>query len=214
MVADGNNGGLAQTDRDGFMNKTLYGALDHAFSDQWSGFVRGFGYSNRTAYDGYYSSFTPDVLVDTRQLYSQTGTQDYALTRIYSIHSCSPAIATAKTITTTLIWAVTIRRPRWMKSNSTTFSGSTPLMGHGNIGAGVDWQKQSTEPGTNYVTNGYNLRNTGVYLTGLQQLGDFTLEGAVRSDDNSQFGRHGTAKQCSVGVRGRLPLHCFLWYGL
>ncbi len=44
-VADGNNGGLAQTDRDGFMNKTLYGAVDHAFSDQWSGFVRGFGYS-------------------------------------------------------------------------------------------------------------------------------------------------------------------------
>ncbi len=65
-------------------------------------------------------------------------------------------------------------------------------VGHGNIGAGVDWQKQSTEPGTNYVTNGYDLRNTGVYLTGLQQLGDFTLEGAVRSDDNSQFGRHGT----------------------
>jgi vitamin B12 transporter len=65
-------------------------------------------------------------------------------------------------------------------------------VGHGNIGAGVDWQKQSTEPGTNYVTNGYDLRNTGVYLTGLQQFGDFTLEGAVRSDDNSQFGRHGT----------------------
>ena len=54
------------------MNKTLYGALEHAFSEQWSGFVRGYGYSNRTAYDGYYSSFSPDVLVDTRQLYSQT----------------------------------------------------------------------------------------------------------------------------------------------
>jgi len=56
----------------------------------------------------------------------------------------------------------------------------------------IDWQKQSTEPGTNYVEEGYDQRNTGVYLTGLQQLGDFTLEGAVRSDDNSQFGRHGT----------------------
>jgi vitamin B12 transporter len=42
------------------------------------------------------------------------------------------------------------------------------------------------------VTNGYELRNTGVYLTGQQQFGDVTLEGAVRSDDNSQFGRHGT----------------------
>lgn len=40
VVADGNNGGVPQTDRDGYMNKTIYGALEHAFSDQWSGFVR------------------------------------------------------------------------------------------------------------------------------------------------------------------------------
>lgn len=26
-----------------------------------------------------------------------------------------------------------------------------------------------------------------IYLTGLQQVGDFTFEGAARSDDNSQF---------------------------
>ncbi|MFP1455352.1 TonB-dependent receptor domain-containing protein [Escherichia coli] len=26
----------------------------------------------------------------------------------------------------------------------------------------------------------------------MQQVGDFTFEGAARSDDNSQFGRHGT----------------------
>ncbi len=45
---------------------------------------------------------------------------------------------------------------------------------------------------TGYVENGYDQRNTGIYLTGLQQVGDFTFEGAARSDDNSQFGRHGT----------------------
>ncbi|MCG3840923.1 TonB-dependent receptor [Escherichia coli] len=65
-------------------------------------------------------------------------------------------------------------------------------VGHGNIGAGVDWQKQTTTPGTGYVEDGYDQRNTGIYLTGLQQVGDFTFEGAARSDDNSQFGRHGT----------------------
>lgn len=43
-----------------------------------------------------------------------------------------------------------------------------------------------------YVEDGYDQRNTGIYLTGLQQVGDFTFEGAARSDDNSQFGRHGT----------------------
>jgi len=31
VVADGNNGGLAQPDRDGFMNKTIYGALEPCF---------------------------------------------------------------------------------------------------------------------------------------------------------------------------------------
>ncbi|CAK9887015.1 MAG: Vitamin B12 transporter BtuB [Candidatus Erwinia impunctatus] len=72
VVADGNTGGLRQPDRDGFMSKSLYGALEQRFSEQWSGFVRGYGYDNRTAYDGYYSSYAPNQLVDTRQLYSQT----------------------------------------------------------------------------------------------------------------------------------------------
>lgn len=52
---------------------------------------------------------------------------------------------------------------------------------------------------TGYVEDGYDQRNTGIYLTGLQQVGDFTFEGAARSDDNSQFGRHGTRKRVPVG---------------
>ena len=193
VVADGNNGGFAQTDRDGFMNKTLYGALDHAFSEQWSGFVRGFGYSNRTAYDGYYSSFTPDVLVDTRQLYSQTWdaglrfNDDIFHSQLLTSYSHSKDYNYDPNLSrydsTATLDEIKQYNVQWLNSVD---------VGHGNIGAGVDWQKQSTEPGTNYVTNGYDLRNTGVYLTGLQQFGDFTLEGAVRSDDNSQFGRHGT----------------------
>ncbi|HDR2364661.1 TPA: TonB-dependent vitamin B12 receptor BtuB [Enterobacter asburiae] len=193
VVADGNNGGLAQTDRDGFMNKTLYGAVDHAFSEQWSGFVRGFGYSNRTAYDGYYSSFTPDVLVDTRQLYSQAWdaglrfNDDIFHSQLLTSYSHSKDYNYAPNLgrydSTATLDEIKQYNVQWLNSVD---------VGHGNIGAGVDWQKQSTEPGTNYVTNGYDLRNTGVYLTGLQQFGDFTLEGAVRSDDNSQFGRHGT----------------------
>ena len=193
VVADGNNGGLAQTDRDGFMNKTLYGALEHAFSEQWSGFVRGYGYSNRTAYDGYYSSFTPDVLVDTRQLYSQTWdaglrfNRDVFHSQLLSSYSHSkdynydPHLG--RYDSTATLDEIKQYNVQWTNSVD---------VGHGNIGAGVDWQKQSTEPGTNYVTNAYDLRNTGVYLTGLQQFGDFTLEAAARSDDNSQFGRHGT----------------------
>ncbi len=44
-----------RTDNDGFLSKTLYGALEHNFTDAWSGFVRGYGYDNRTNYDAYYS---------------------------------------------------------------------------------------------------------------------------------------------------------------
>jgi outer membrane cobalamin receptor len=88
--------------------------------------------------------------------------QDCASTMTSSIRSCSPAIATARTITTT-------QKGRYdstatldeIKQYNVQWLNSVDV-GHGNIGAGVDWQKQSTEPGTNYVTNGYDLRNTGV----------------------------------------------------
>lgn len=56
----------------------------------------------------------------------------------------------------------------------------------------MDWQKQTTEPGTNYLSDGYEQRNTGLYATVQQLYGPVTLEGAAREDDNSQFGWHGT----------------------
>ncbi|HFZ8996771.1 TPA: TonB-dependent vitamin B12 receptor BtuB [Citrobacter freundii] len=191
VVAKGNYGDRAQPDDDGFMSKTLYGALEHSFTDQWSGFVRGYGYDNRTDYDG---SAYGDTLVDTRKLYSQTWDTglryngDVFRSQLLSSYSHSkdynfdphkgqfdPSSATLDEI----------KQYNLQWTNSVT-------VGNGNIGGGVDWQKQSTEPGTNYVDDGYDIRNTGVYITGLQKLGDFTFEGAGRSDDNSQFGRHGT----------------------
>lgn len=193
VAAEGNTGGLRQPDRDGFMNKTLYGALEHDFSQTWSAFVRGYGYSNRTAYDGYYNSFTPDVLVDTRQLYSQTWDagirfnhdifhsqliSSYSHTKDFNYDPHQGRYDASATLDEIKQYNV-----QWI---------NTVDVGEGNIGAGVDWQKQSTEPGTNYVNNAYDLRNTGIYLTALQKFGDVTLEGAARSDDNSQFGRHGT----------------------
>lgn len=190
VVADGNNGGVAQPDRDGFMSKTLYGALEHSFSDEWSAFVRGYGYDNRTAYDGYSSPYST---VDTRQLYSQTWdagvrfNNDIFHSQLLSSYSHSKDYNYDPNLgrydSTATLDEVQQYNLQWANSVD---------IGHGNIGAGVDWQKQSTEPGTSYVTNGYDLRNTGIYLTGLQQLGDFTFEGAARGDDNSQFGTHGT----------------------
>ncbi|ADO50507.1 TonB-dependent vitamin B12 receptor BtuB [[Enterobacter] lignolyticus] len=191
VVAEGNTGGVAQPDRDGFMSKTLYGSIEHDFSEQWGAFVRGYGYDNRTAYDG--SVFTPGVLVDTRQLYSQTWdaglryNNDIFHSQLTSSYSHSKDYNYDPNLgrydSTATLDDVKQYNLQWANSVE---------VGHGNIGAGVDWQKQSTEPGTSYVTDAYDIRNTGLYMTALQKLGDFTLEGAARSDDNSQFGQHGT----------------------
>lgn len=157
------------------MSKTIYGALEHSFSNEWSGFVRGYGYDNRTAYDG---SPYGGVLVDTRQLYSQTWdaglrfNQDIFHSQLTSSYSHSkdynydPRLGRYDTSAT--LDEVKQYNVQW---------ANTVDVGHGNVGAGIDWQKQTTEPGTNYVTDGYEIRNTGLFITGLQKLGDFTLEG-------------------------------------
>ncbi|ECH6617416.1 TonB-dependent vitamin B12 receptor BtuB [Salmonella enterica subsp. enterica serovar Cerro] len=191
VVVKGGTGMQAQPDRDGFLSKTLYGALEHTFSDRWSGFVRGYGYDNRTDYDAYYSPGSP--LIDTRKLYSQSWdaglrfngeriqsqlVSSYSHSKDYNYDPHYGRYDTSATLDE-------------MKQYNVQWTNSV-VVGHGNVGAGVDWQKQTTTPGTGYVPEGYDQRNTGVYLTGLQQLGDFTLEAAARSDDNSQFGRHGT----------------------
>lgn len=186
VVAYGNTGMQPQSDRDGFLSKTLYGKLEHNFSDTWSGFVRGYGYDNRTKYDAWYSPGSP--LIDTRKLYSQSWdaglryagetlqsqlvssyshSKDYNYDPHYGRYDASANLDEMKQYN--LQW-----------TNSVT-------VGHGDVGAGIDWQKQSTTPGTGYLPKGYDQRNTGIYLTGLQKLGDFTLEGAVRNDDNSHL---------------------------
>lgn len=70
VVANGNSD-PAQPDRDGFMSKLLYGAVDHQFNEKISGFLRGYGYDNRADYDSFYN-YLNNSLQDTRQLDSQT----------------------------------------------------------------------------------------------------------------------------------------------
>ncbi|QKJ88993.1 Vitamin B12 transporter BtuB [Paramixta manurensis] len=186
-------GDPAQHDRDGFMSKTLYGALEHQFNQQFSGFFRGYGFDNRTAYDGFPTFVEPNTFIDTRQLYSQTwdtglsfnqGIYSSQLTASYSHskdYNYSPQLG------------------RYDASASLDDSkqynlqwGNTVAVAQGHVSGGLDWQKQTIEPGTANVTDSRELRNTGLYATAQQMFGDFTLEGAVRGDDNSQFGWHNT----------------------
>ncbi|WP_114194747.1 TonB-dependent vitamin B12 receptor BtuB [Edaphovirga cremea] len=192
VVAYGSTGLESQQDRDGFMSKSLYGAVDHQFSNEFSGFVRGYGYDNRTDYDGYYSSPT-SPLVDTRQLYSQTWDtglryQDgiYA-TQLIGSYSHSKD------------YNYDPRQGRYADSarldDSEQYNlqwGNTFQVAHGTVSAGADWQEQKIQPDTASVSTETTQRNTGLYLTGQQLFGPVTLEGAVRGDENSEFGWHGT----------------------
>ncbi|QDY43408.1 TonB-dependent vitamin B12 receptor BtuB [Candidatus Pantoea soli] len=189
-------GDPAQKDRDGFMNKTLYGALEHQFTDEISGFVRGYGFDNRTAYDGTYSydtNFNINGLNDTRQLYSQTW--DSGLRYSNDLYSTQLIASYSRSKD----YNYDPRTGRYGPSSTLDDSkqynlqwGNTLRVAQGTVSAGVDWQKQTTAPGTAYVAESTELRNTGLYATAQQQLGSVTLEGAVRGDDNSQFGWHGT----------------------
>ncbi|QGU89400.1 TonB-dependent vitamin B12 receptor BtuB [Erwinia sorbitola] len=188
-----NDSGPAQPDRDGYMSKTLYGGLEHDFSDRFSGFVRGYGFDNRTAYDNSSSFSVPGALVDTRQLYSQTW--DTGLRFQQGIYS-SQLVASYSHVKD---YNYDPRLGRYSPATSLDESkqynlqwGNSIEVGQGTVSGGVDWQKETTEPGTSLLSDSTAIRNTGLYLTGQQRLGDFTLEGAVRSDDNSQFGRHNT----------------------
>ncbi|KAB7894557.1 TonB-dependent vitamin B12 receptor BtuB [Rouxiella sp. S1S-2] len=191
VVANGNTGAQSQQDRDGFMSRTLYGSILHNFNESISGFIRGYGFDNRTAYDGYYTPGNP--LLDTQQLYNQTW--DTGLRYKEGIYA------------TQLIGSYTHSKtynfdPRYGQYDpSATLDdvqqynvqwGNTLQAWHGTVSGGLDWQKQTTTPGTNYLSEGYEQRDTGVYATTQQLFGPVTLEGAVRSDDNSQFGQHTT----------------------
>ncbi len=186
-------GNTAQPDRDGFMSKNIYGAIEHQINDDFSAFVRGYGFDNRTAYDGSPTYVQPDTYVDTRQLYSQTWdgglrfnnglyssnlTASYSHTKDYNYSPDMGRYASSATIDDSqqynLQWANNV------------------AVGQGSVGGGVDWQKQSIEPGTAYVNDRRDVTNTGLYATGQQMFGPVTLDGAVRGDDHSVYGWHNT----------------------
>lgn len=192
VVASGSTGAQSQQDRDGFMAKSLYGSVDHQFNNQLSGFFRGYGYDNRTAYDGFYSSPSAP-LVDTRKLYSQTWdtglryqVNDYA-TQLLGSYSHSKDYdydpRQGKYADSARLDDVQQYNLQW---------GNTLKIANGMFSAGTDWQEQRLKPDSTSVNGGKDQRNTGIYVTAQQQQGPVTIEGSVRSDHHSEFGWHGT----------------------
>ncbi|CAQ86315.1 MULTISPECIES: TonB-dependent vitamin B12 receptor BtuB [Photorhabdus] len=199
VVADGNTGGFRQPDRDGFMSKMLWLGVDQKFNDQFSGFARAYGYDNKTSYDADINWVYRYARPDTRELYSRH--YDAGIRFNQGIYS-SQLIASYSHIKD---YNFDPKYGRYDKSasfgNSEQYNlqwGNAFQLYQGMVSTGVDFQKQSIDAGTSYIPTGETVRNTGIYLTAQQQLNDFILEGAIRSDKHSEAGWN-TTWQASAG---------------
>ncbi|AYH50412.1 TonB-dependent vitamin B12 receptor [Dickeya fangzhongdai] len=182
------------SDRDGWRNKSFWGGVDHHFNEQWSAFIRGYGYGSNSDYDvGGPNS------ADEQQIYNHTydtGVRfmrgDFAsqLIASYQKYNFLNYLGTeGRYGDASSLDKMEQRNLQW---------GNTYRIGQGMLSAGLDWQQQKLfSEGVNFNTavresNDYKRDNTGIYLTAQQQISSVTIEGSLRSDDNEQFGRHGT----------------------
>ena len=182
------------SDRDGFRNKTFWAGVPHKFTDELSAFVRGYGYSNNTDYDaGYkdggdehqvYNHTYETGLAWNNDFYSTQLTGSYQKYKDYNYSSTQGLYQAGTTLDD-----MTQKNVQW---------GNSFIVGKGTVSAGIDWQQQKLTSVDTYNSNDYKRDNTGYYLTAQQKVDTVTLEGALRGDDNEQFGWNGTW-QTAVG---------------
>ena len=178
------SGYALDSDRDGFRNKTFWAGVDHRFNAAFSGFVRGYGYDNKSLYDaGYVNS------VDVSKVYNHTWESglafnqgDYASQLTLSLQKYKEYnyVSTQGLYHSgTTLDNMEQRNLQW---------GNSYRIGEGLVSAGIDRQEQRLVSRDDYASDRYKRTNTGYYLTGQQQFNPITLEAALRGDDNSQFG--------------------------
>ncbi|MFP9230461.1 TonB-dependent vitamin B12 receptor BtuB [Pectobacterium cacticida] len=174
-------------DNDGYRSKSFWGSLEHGFTKNTSGFLRAYGYDNNTDYDAIYSGSSDKRYLNTRNydmgLKFNDGIYSSQLTASYQTYNdLNFNVASGKYNGTAA--RIEQRNLQW---------GNVFTLGHGSVSVGADWRNERAQPGGGAAyTRAHSRDNTGVYLTSQQQLGAITLEGAVRGDDNQQYGRHGT----------------------
>ncbi|WP_455815025.1 TonB-dependent vitamin B12 receptor BtuB [Pseudomonas graminis] len=176
------------SDRDGFRSKTFWAGLSHTFNENFSGFVRGYGYGNNSSYDaGYqdggdkrqvYNHTYETGLIFNQGIYSSQLNASYQQYKDYNYASTLGLYHNG-----TSLDDMTQRNVQW---------GNSFLVGQGTVSAGIDWQQQKLTSVDSYASDDYERNNTGYYLTAQQRFDTLTLEGAVRGDDNNQFGWNGT----------------------
>ncbi|WP_233967753.1 TonB-dependent vitamin B12 receptor BtuB [Pectobacterium polaris] len=174
-------------DNDGYRSKSFWGALEQRFSESTSGFFRTYGYDNNTDYDAIFSGSSDKRYLNTRNydagLKFNEGIYSSQLIASYQTYDdLNFNDATGKYNGT--ITQIEQRNLQW---------GNVFSVGNGSLSLGADWRNERAEAGgMSAYTNAQSRDNTGIYLTTQQQFGSVTLEGAVRGDDNQQYGRHGT----------------------
>ena len=184
------------SDRDGYRSKQFWGGIEHRFNDNFAGFFRGYGYTDNADYDQ--GSYGYDGGGDEHQLYNQSW--DTGMRFNSGIYS-SQLIANYQRIKD---YNYSSQNGRY--ESGTTLDdmeqryiqwGNNVEVGHGSVSAGVDWkQEKLTSYGETWLgdpaKDTYKRDNTGLYLTGQQQIDSVTLEASGREDHDDQFGWHGT----------------------
>ncbi|MGV3345684.1 TonB-dependent vitamin B12 receptor BtuB [Enterobacteriaceae bacterium LUAb1] len=185
---------LVDRDRDGFRSKSFWADVNHTFNEQFSAFFRGYGYGNNTSYDAGYQDGS-----DKRQLYNHTyeggmqftqgtySSQFAASYQRYKDYNYASTLGLYNPGTT--LDDMTQRSLQW---------GNSVAVAQGTMSAGIDWQQQKLASRDNLACDTYERNNTGYYLTTQQRMASVTLEGALRGDDNNQFGWNGTW-QAAIG---------------
>lgn len=175
----------------GFMNKTYWLDVHHKLDDRFAVYGRAYGFDNRSKY------LTPNQ--SSRELENRTydagvtfNQDDYSSQLIMSFSHVKD-------------YNFENRYGRYgdgaTLDNSKQYSaqwGNNYRVGYGSINAGIDYQKQEMEPGTAMIADSKSISDTGLYLTGQQEIDKVILEAAIRSDHHSEFNWH-TTWQTSAG---------------
>lgn len=170
------------------MSKSYWFGIDHIFNDNFQGYMKGYGYDNRTIYVASYPGNTDQ---------SKTYNRNYEAGIKFSGDSYFSQLITVYSQTKDYNYISTNGRDGKGSSvdNSKQYNvqwGNTFLIPSGMISAGMDWQRQTIEANSASVPHQRTIDNTGLYLTSQKQLSSVIVEGAIRSDHHDEFNWHTT----------------------
>lgn len=170
-------------DRDGFRGKSLWGGVEHRFSEAWSGFVRGHGYSDNGDYDDWQQSQTYNHSYDMGLRYHSGAYASQLIAAYQKVKDYNYGTRTGRYGQDTTLDELQQYNLQW---------GNTYRFDSAMLSAGADWQQQRLNSSNSTLAQHYQRYDAGLYLSGQKRLDSVTLEASGRIDKDQQFGEHGT----------------------